>query len=131
MNGITYLATKRLNIDLMLYVNPKGVLCIGVRLRPWQQQGKKPLMVLAQGLSLDDAIDKAARDYHLDRWQELDWRRRPWDSAIEQYEVAPGEDVLEFLNIPPNEADELLSGAESLVTPLMLPLTRKMGKTAT
>jgi len=131
MNGVTYLASKRLNVDLLLYINPKGVLCIGVRLRPWQQAGKKPLMVLAQGLSLDDAIDKAARDYHLDRWQELDWRRRPWDSAIEAYETPPGEDVLEFLSLQPNEGDELLRSPETDEKPPTKGLTRLMGGKST
>lgn len=108
LDSITYLATKRINIDLMPYIDAKSVLHIGVRIRPWTQAGKRPLMVLSQGLTLQDAMDRAARDYHLDRWQELDWRRRPWDSAKEAYEVPTSEADYTFMDIgDPAESDDL------------------------
>jgi hypothetical protein len=131
MNAVTYLANKRVNIDLMLYVDPKNILYIGVRIRPWSQVATKPLMVLSQGLTLADAIDKAARDYHLDRWQALDWRRRPWDSAVEEYDFDGPDEVLEFLAVQPNEANELLQFPESPENPPKRPLSRKMGGKST
>lgn len=97
MNAVEYLANKRVNIDLLLWEAPNGILHIGVRIRPWKQEGRRPRMVLSQGLTLADAIDKAARDYHLDRWEELDWTIRPWTPRASDYLGEEEEVQLDFL----------------------------------
>lgn len=141
MNALEYFSEKRVNIDLLLYTGPNGVLHIGIRVRPWSQQTKRPLMLLSQGLTLIDAINKAARDYHLDRWQELDWRRRPWDSVTESYQSGPEQDTLDFMaedtggdTLPPRgtEKPDLTlihaNGHEPPVSSSSSPQDRKAGK---
>lgn len=131
MDSVTYFATKRVNIDLMPYINAKGILHIGVRIRPWTQAGKKQLMILSQGHTLQHAMDSAARDYHLDRWQELDWRRRPWDSAVEAYQVPTSEADYEFMDIDVSAEEDAPESPEKPDNPVMRLMTRKQGAKAT
>lgn len=130
MNSLEYLADKKLNMDLIIQFDAKQILCIGLRLRPWTQQAKRPLMILSQGLTLQDCVDKAARDYFLDRWMDLDWRRRPWDSEKLTFVGKPEEIVLDFMtNITLAEP----SDQEALQSPPDPPTninTRKMGRTS-
>lgn len=130
MNALEYLADKKLNMDLIIQYDAKQILCIGVRLRPWTQQAKRPLMILSQGLTLQDCMDKAARDHFLDRWQDLDWRRRPWDSEKLVFVEKPEEIQLEFMtNVPLAEP----SDQEALQSPVAPPTsinTRKLGRSS-
>jgi len=98
MNAYEYLASQRVNIEVMLKVDEKsGTMYYGVRIRPWKQETRKPLMVLSQGLDMNDAMNKAARDHYLERWEELDWAARPWDSRKDTYVDRAASTALDFL----------------------------------
>jgi hypothetical protein len=80
MNACQYLGKQRVNIELMLWENDKGILHYGVRLRPWKQDTRVPSMILVQGLSLEDAMNNAARSHFKNEWIALDYAARPWDT---------------------------------------------------
>jgi hypothetical protein len=97
MNACEYLAGQRVNVELILWANDKNILHYGIRIRPWKQETRIGAMILAQGLSVDDAIKNAARELFKGNWERLDYAARPWlaRSASEPGSESPQQ--LDFL----------------------------------
>lgn len=97
MNAATYLSGKRINIELILWMSDKNILHYGVRLRPWKQETRTGIMILVQGLSLEDALNVAAKALYEERWEVLDYAARPWQARTPEAATPEHPDGLEFL----------------------------------
>lgn len=101
MNALSYLSQKKVNIELLLYADPKGIFYIGVRLRPWKQDTRNQQMVLVQGIDIQDALNNAARALYNEQWRRLDFSVRPWTMPIFDVGDTETPEELDFLLISP------------------------------
>jgi hypothetical protein len=99
MNACEYLAGQRVNVELILWINDKNILHYGVRIRPWKQETRIGAMILAQGLSVDDALKNAARELYLAHWERLDYSARPWLSRTPETPGSESPVQLDFLQL--------------------------------
>lgn len=68
-------------IDVQLIVPaPKDECgCVGVRLHPYGRDLPKNRMILAAGLTFEDALAEAVGKATDGRWENLNWAGRPWE----------------------------------------------------
>src|SRR5664279_387193 len=130
MKATEYLATKRVNLELILYINTQGILHYGLRLRPWKQEGRRPMMILVQGLTLDDCMNNAARAYHLDKWLELDWTARPWHLVQPNEVDAETQIELEFMDTPYDGPGNIVSDSQTAFPPALLKVVPELSRKA-
>lgn len=97
MNACQYLSKQRVNIELILWTNDKNILHYGVRLRPWKQETRTGAMILVHGLSLDDAMNVAAKAHHSGIWEVLDYAARPWNVRTPEEATPDNPDDFDFL----------------------------------
>lgn len=72
---------NRCNVDLVTGYDEVGGFKFAVRLRPWKQNPRSPVMVIAQGKTLREGLDNATQLASTAQWVSLDWAGRPWPSS--------------------------------------------------
>lgn len=83
-----YLSEERLNVDVIFDWDDERGMLINARLRPWKNAANDGKMVLAAGLTVDDALLWAVRASLNNRWIPLNWRVRAQEVGI--VKVLPG-----------------------------------------
>lgn len=71
-----YFANARVNVEVMFVAPRMGNIIINVRVRPWKNAAQDGLMVLQEGLTLDEALLNAMKAIFAHQWIPLDWRAR-------------------------------------------------------
>lgn len=100
MNALEYLTQVRVNMELVTHLGSDNILYIGIRLRPWKQDTRHPTMVLGQGLTVNDALNDAARNHYNNLWRTLDYRERPWSMNLQEALGTESLPTLDFLDQP-------------------------------
>lgn len=80
----TFLSDERVNVDLIFDWQEDRGLLINCRLRPWKNSVNDGKMILAAGLTADDALLNAVRGGLNNRWIPLMWNRRAREIGIER-----------------------------------------------
>lgn len=79
-----YLSDERLNVDLIFDWDEERGMLINCRLRPWKNSDHDGKMILAAGLTADEALLWAIRGALNGRWIPLVWQRRAREVGIEK-----------------------------------------------
>ena len=123
MNALEYLVQSRVNVELLLQMGSDNILYIGVRLRPWKQDARRPIMYLGQGLTVTDALNDVAKELYHERYRPLDYRERPWSKNLIEDNDTETPLQLDFLDTPrlletPKSLQRNKQSRELPVTPL-------------
>ena len=71
-----YFANARVNVEILFIAPRSGFIIINTRVRPWKNAAQDGLMILQDGLTIDEALTNAMRAIFAHQWQPLDWRAR-------------------------------------------------------
>lgn len=77
-----YLSDERVNVDLIFDWDEERGLLINARIRPWKNSTNDGKMILAAGITADDALLNAVRGCLNNRWVPLVWQRRMREVGI-------------------------------------------------
>lgn len=58
---------------------------IGIRLRTFGKRLPANRMILAAGLTFEEALDEAISKAKAKRWESLDWGSRPWERPTREW----------------------------------------------
>lgn len=76
------LATRRVNVELLLWLDYPTSPIISIRLRPWRNSDTAGLMILAGGYTVEEALLWSVRGLLHNKWIPLNWQQRAHSVGI-------------------------------------------------